>query len=406
MKIMQCRCCGSTNLTPYLQLGEMPLANNLCDTQQDALDAERFDLTIMFCNDCSFSQLSEVVEPEKLYRYYTYRSGMSKGYVTHCKKMAVEFKERYNLTNESFVIDIAGNDGTLLTEFKQHIGCEVLNVDPSINLSKYAVANGINCYTEFWNSENARLINAAFGKADLITATNVFAHVNDLKDFLEGVELMLKDKGILVLEFPYLVDFIQNNEFDTTYFEHLSYIALQPIHLLINKHGLYVHKVEKINIHGGTIRLIIAKKSNSLLGDGSLVQALWYENKADFHKLYPYLNFAQKSNEILKELNYTIAMLLLDGKTISAFAASAKGNTLLNAANLTYKQLEYIIDETPEKIGKYSPGTGIPIVNIPNTWTDYILITAWNFKYEIIAKCRENGFAGKFIIPIPKVEII
>lgn len=399
-----CRCCGSTNLKPYLDLGMMPLANNLCATKEEAINAERFELKVMFCEDCSFSQLSEVVDPAKLYSYYTYRSGVNNGYINHCKQMAIDLKERLNLHEFSTCIDIAGNDGTLLKQFKDLFNPCCVNVDPASNMKDYNSNENFIFINDFWSTN---LVNSCiqyrYFKSDVITATNVFAHVDNLDDFLQAVKIALKPKGQLILEFPYLVDFINKNEFDTIYFEHLSYIALQPIHLLINKHGLYVHKVEKFDIHGGTIRVSVAHKENVLKSDGSLCDYLNKELQQDFRKYYKYLAFANDAKAVIEELKTN-----LPSAKVAAFAASAKGNTLLNACGFTDKQIKFIIDETPEKIGKYSPGTGIeikPLAALTND-IDYLIILSWNFKDEIMDKCRKAGYTGKFIIPIPHYEVI
>jgi ubiquinone/menaquinone biosynthesis C-methylase UbiE len=397
-----CRVCGSDKLTKYIDLGMLPLSNNLCETQTE--EAPTYPLQVMLCEKCSLSQLSIVVDQELLFGNYVYRSSISAGYVDHCRQMAKELKQLYKLTSRSFRIDIAGNDGCLLREFKDEIGLGILNIDPAKNLITLCQSRGIPSLSFFWSLANAKMIEHEFGKADLITATNVFAHVDNVNDFMQGVKYLLKpETGVLVLEFPYLIDFIEKNEFDTIYFEHLSYFSIYPLVYLCAQVGLNVMKVEKQNIHGGTVRVHIGFQD----GDESVNEYL--DRELDYKNIAPYTVFSNNANAIIKDFKHSIDNLKFYEAKIAAFAASAKGNTLLNCAGITTKQIDYIVDQTPEKLGKYSPGTHIPIlpmaaliVNQP----DYLVILSWNFASEIIDKCKKSGYKGKFIVPISEFKII
>ncbi len=395
-----CRVCAG-QLIPYIDLGELPLSNNLC--QSAIQTAERFPLQVCYCKDCGLSQLSIVVDPEILFGHYVYRSSINKGYVQHCRQMAKDLKAQYRLHQGCFMVDIAGNDGALLREFKDEIDLDILNVDPAINLAAICDANKIPVLTYFWSSETAKRILNGFGtQADLITATNVFAHVDDVYDFMQGVKLLLKPTGVLVLEFPYLLDFIRNNEFDTIYFEHLSYFSIGPLVRLTEKLGLRVMKVEHQDIHGGSVRVHIGWGPV----DNSVKYYLQAEQEITEDALF---HFAETASLVIRDFKYKIAELKLTGNKIAGFAASAKGNTLLNCAAMGSGHISYIVDETPEKIGKYSPGTRIPIVSMLDLQTsppDYLVILSWNFKDEIISKCRGAGYRGAFIIPIPEFQII
>lgn len=397
-----CRVCGSDKLTKYIDLGMLPLSNNLCQTETE--EAEKYPLQVMLCEDCGLSQLSIVVDPEILFGNYVYRSSISKSYVEHCRKMAVALKKQYNLNRSSFMIDIAGNDGCLLKEFKDEIGLGILNIDPAKNLITICQAKGIPSLSFFWSLETAKMIEREFGHADLITATNVFAHVDNVKDFMEGVKHILKpETGVLVLEFPYLIDFIENNEFDTVYFEHNSYFSIYPLRFLCQSVGLNVLKVEKQDIHGGTVRVHIGYKGM----DKSVIDYL--QSEIPYRSIEPYNEFAKVSKKVIWDFYTQIVELKLSGKKIAAFAASAKFNTLLNCADLNNSTIDYIVDETPEKINKYSPGTHIPIlplIALAASPPDYLVIGSWNFANEIMSKCRNAGYTGKFIIPIPEFKII
>lgn len=394
-----CRVCGSDQLTPYLDLGNMPLSNNLATSPYDTVHYQRYPLKVLLCSGCGLSQLSIVIPAETMFSHYVYRSSISEGYKDHCRKMAIELQAKHNLNSNSLHVDIAGNDGALLEQFKKVIGHKVINIDPAENLKAICEATGITCFTEFWGMVAARRIVNSFGKCDLITATNVFAHVDNVKEFIEAAKYALKPQtGVLVLEFPYLVDFIERSEFDTVYFEHLSYFTIYPLALLCQEVGLVILEVSKQDIHGGSVRVTIGDSCYWEPGRS----VTWYiENeKTNYHSLDPYYQFAEDVKKITDNLSRKLYDLQAD---ICGFAASAKGNTLLNAAGITPAQLRYIVDETPEKIGKYSPGTFLPIVamvDMLRTPPDYLLILSWNFADEIIRKCKAAGYRGKFILPL------
>lgn len=409
-----CRVCGSANLKKYLDLGLMPLANNLEITSLRAKEKERFPLQVMFCEDCGLSQLSVVIDPEKMFSYYTYESAINAGYVTHCYEMCLALQKRYLKDDGIFHIDIAGNDGTLLLQaikaYREwgNDGYKVLNVDPATNLTAIAEQKGIESISDFWSLELAKKIIDTHGQASLITATNVFAHVDNVKEFLQAVKLTLRVDGILVLEFPYLVDFIEGVEFDTIYFEHLSYFSVLPLNRICGDLGLKITNVEKQTIHGGTIRVTITDQNSSIPVEQAVFDYVDSEFKNGYAELKKYSKWSESVNNLVETFSNNILKLKKEGYKIAAFAASAKGNTLLNSARINTDLIDFIADETPSKIGKFSPGTGIPIVNkqeILKTNPDYIVILSWNFSDEIIAKLDKLGFKGKFIIPVPEWKI-
>jgi len=398
-----CRCCGSDKLTKYLDLGLMPLANNLEFTAKGAREKERFPLQVMFCEECSLSQLSVVINPVKLFQYYTYRSGVNGGYVTHCKNMAASFEGKLNDT--SFHIDIAGNDGTLLKQFKDKFGLRVLNVDPATNLTAISESIGVPACVEFWSSELATKLEKQHGKADLITATNVFAHLDDITDFLIGCKTILSETGTLIIENPYLIDFIENMEYDTVYFEHVTYWSITPMMRLCDKLGLTLYDCEKQDIHGGTMRYYISKKKQQLTK--SLTDYFILEKP--YSKIETYAKWSEDVKSSAAAFSSNLLELKKQGFKIAAFAASAKGNTLVCHCRINTDVIDFIADETPEKIGKYSPGTGIPIVNkseIMKQQPDYIVLLAWNVSEIIMQRVRDLGYTGKFIVPIPQFGVL
>lgn len=400
----RCRVCDSPNLVKYIDLGNLPLTNNLCKTQNEK--APVYPLQVMKCNDCHLSQLSIVVNPGILFGHYVYRSSINQGYVNHCRQMAIDLKERYDLDEKSFHIDIAGNDGALLYEFKKVVGGKSLNIDPAENLASINDEKGIRMFTTFWGIDAAKhLQSTSWPKADLITATNIFAHVDDVSGFMEAVKMVLKPSGVLVLEFPYLIDFIENGEFDTIYQEHLSYFSIGPLQRLCWSLGLNVFDVEKQDIHGGTVRVHIDTGTH----DESISVGAFVEEEEKYKSILPYKQFAMSAKHTVSEFAERLHDINMAGEKIAGFAASAKGNTLLNAAGISVFTMKYIIDETPEKIGMYSPGTHIPIVGMDTLQSDppdYLVILSWNFAAEIMKKVRKAGYEGKFVIPIPEWKVI
>lgn len=400
-----CRVCNSDKLTKYLDLGLMPLANNLEKTSQRAKEMDRYPLQVMFCEECGLSQLSVVVDPEVLYSYYMYRSSINGGYVKHCREMAISLRNKYNLTKDSFHIDVAGNDGALLCEFKDEIGHRVLNIDPAVNLCEIATTRGIKSYPEFYNYEFSDWVLGNDGKADLITATNVFAHVDNVKGFIDASKNLLNKDGVLVLEFPYLVDFIENMEFDTIYFEHLSYFSLLPIMRLCGNSGMRVINAEKQKIHGGTLRVTIAHEESKYEINKSVSSFVNSEIELGYDKIDAYKGWAELVYNSINGFKTNIEELKKKGNKIAGFGASAKGNTLLNCAGIDESVLDYISDETPEKIGKFSSGTGIEVVSkkhFEENPPEYALILSWNFSQEIMEKLNKV-YKGKYLIAIPKL---
>lgn len=407
--VSRCRICGSGDLVNYLDLGLMPLANNLAATADDAQAMRRYPMQVQACSRCWLSQLTVVVDPRELFANYAYRSSISRSYIEHCRSMAEALRDQFALTSEDLVVDIAGNDGALLSAFKETLGVRVVNVDPAENLASIAEAKGVQTMTSFWGPEVAREIVAKHGRPRLITATNVFAHVDDLQGFVAAASDCLSDDGVLMLEFPYGVDFIEHREFDTIYFEHLSYVLIEPVRYLATSLGMAVFDVQKQDIHGGTVRVFIGKAGAHSVRP-TVQSFIDTEKDEGYHDAAIYVEWKREINTLIADLRTQIASLHEGGAKIAAFAASAKGNTLLNACGFDANTVSYIVDDTPEKIGRFSPGTGIPIVDrsvLAEDPPDFMIILAWNFAKEIIASTadfREGG--GKYIIPIPAFTVV
>ena len=404
--VTECRVCSSSKLVKYLDLGLLPMANNLAPTAAAAKDMDRYPMQVLYCEECSLSQLSVVVDPSVLFSHYTYRSSVNQGYIRHCKAMAKSTGAALNLSPDDLVVDIAGNDGALLNQFREALGVKVLNVDPASNISEIARAAGIPTLNEFWSADVAQTILEEYQRPKLVTATNVFAHVDDVRGFVDAVRACLHENGALMLEFPYAVDFIEEREFDTIYFEHLSYVLLGPVQRLAREAGLEVFDVQKQDIHGGTVRVFIGHAGMHEMAK-SVQEFIALEQERGFHDAARYLSWNREIDDLIEDLATRLKALKASGARVAAFAASAKGNTLLNACRLDINTIEYIVDDTPEKIGKFSPGNGIPIVDrdvMKSSPPDYLLILSWNFAREIMATLGD--FSGDFILPIPEFRIV
>lgn len=319
--------------------------------------------------------------------------------------------ERLKLNPNSLVVDIASNDGAALSTY-QSLGIKVQGVDPAINLADIANAKGIPTRPDFWSARIAREIRSEVGEADVITASNVFAHVDDLYEFMEGVANLLKEDGLFVVEVPYAVPFITKNEFDTTYHEHLSYFLLKPLMHLFGRSGFKVVDVEFYEIHGGTIRVYVAhERSNKIeVSSDTVYHFLNKESELGLHSLEAYNNFRHQAEKVKLDLMTLVEKLNTEGKTVVAYGASAKGNILTNYCKFDVSDILAILDDTPEKQGCFSPGHKIPILSpaeLPNLKPDYLLLLAWNFAEELVKKTsdfKQNG--GKYILPIPEVTIL
>jgi SAM-dependent methyltransferase len=407
MELKQCRICGNENLEPILDLGKMPLVNSFLDYEHQ--EERYYPLRMVWCPSCGLLQLDEVVPPAIMFRDYIYVSGTSEALRLHFDGLATEVVINFELNRNSLVVDIGSNDGTLLSLFKL-FGVQVIGVDPAVNIAKIAEERGIKTVTEFFSEEIAMKIVKEYGKADAITATNVVAHTNDLHGLLRGVSVLLKDDGIFVLEVPYLLDLLENTEFDTIYHEHIYYFALRPLKRLFEAHNLKIVNVELVPIHGGSIRVFVSKEKASYEINESVRQLLSLEKYKRLHEITAYREFAERVEKPKSDLVGLLQKLKSENKKVIGYGAAAKGNILLNYCHIGPDLLEFIADLNPMKQGKFTPGTHIPVYSperIYETRPDYMVLLAWNFADEIMeqqAEFKEQG--GKFIIPIPELKII
>jgi len=405
----KCGICNGTNFSIILDLGEQPPSDAFIENIKLISQEIKFPLRLGLCNDCFFVQLLDIVDKEFLFKHYPYMTSASKPIVEHFKKYANEIYNDYlSSKNEFTVLEIASNDGSMLLEFKK-LGAKVLGIEPAENIAKIANELGIPTKNSFFSSTIAKEI-TKIENISVVVANNVVAHVDDLHDFMEGIKILIKENGIFIFEVPYLNDLIQKLEFDTIYHEHLSYFGLSPIINLVHQFGLEVFDIKKQTVHGGTIRVFITKKGN-ILQKNSVQKFLDEEHQYGLDKILTYEKFAQNVNDLKSDLIEHIIKLKKEKKSLIGYGASAKGTVLLNYCNIDNTILDFIVDTTPLKQGKFTPGTHIPILPPNEIETkgdgDLILLLVWNYKDEILEKeklFRSRG--GKFLIPIPKPEIL
>lgn len=410
IELKNCRTCGEKTLRTFLSLGPMPIPNGFLQKEQLSAGEAYFPLDVAFCENCGLMTLVHVVRPDIMFRNYVYIPGTSKTMVEHFGEMAKENVGRFNLNKNSLVIDIGSNDGTLLKQFKA-AGVKVLGIDPAKNIAAEATKQGIKTIGEFFNEKLAKEVSKKYGKADLMTGTNVIAHINDLVDLLKGVKALLKDKGVFIGEFPYLVDLIEHGEFDTIYHEHLSYFSIRSLLALAERTNFEIFDVKRTNVHGGSVQVFFRKKASSSdkpLPSVSELVALEKSKRLDY--IAPFEEFANRTLKKKEELTKLLKELKAQGKRVAGYGAAAKGNVLTNFFRIGPDLLDYIVDSIPYKQGMYTPGLHIPIYaekKLLEDQPDYTLILAWNFADEIIKKNAEyTKRGGKFITTVPEVKIV
>lgn len=403
-----CRACLGKHLVKVFSFGPTPLANAFV-TAAKLNEAELFfPLDVYVCNECHFVQLGHVVSPEVLFKNYVYVSSTSSTFVDHFRDYAVGVVRRFKLGRDSLVVDIGSNDGILLKSFKER-GMRVLGVEPAQNIAKQANKDGISTMNKFFSPEVVKTMVGECGKASVITANNVFAHIDDLDEVIRAVKILLNDRGVFIVEAPYLVDFFTKNYFDLVYHEHLSYLAVAPLLILFKRLGMEIFDVEKVPVHGGSIRVFAQRANGPYSRTKRVGTFLTREKQAKLDSVTTYQTFEKKVLQNKARLITVLTGLKVQGKSIAGYGAPAKGNTLLNYFGIGTDYIDYIVDDSPFKQGLFTPGKHIPvfapdILNKENP--DFILILAWNFAGPIMAKLkrlRERGI--KFIIPVPRPKI-
>lgn len=404
-----CRSCASTQGLLVLDLGNHPLANNLLTRPEQIASEPRFPLQLFVCKSCRLIQIGATVPPVNLFSEYVYFSSFSDTMLSHSKQAAERYIQELDLKNKDpLVVEVASNDGYMLKNFVRE-GIRCLGVEPASNIASVAIEAGIPTWVDFFGLDTARQILQQQGPANLILGSNVFAHAPDINDFVAGLSTLLHPQGRVVLEFPYAIDFLENNEFDTIYHEHVFYFSLTALQPVFQRHGLQMVDAERLSIHGGSIRLTICH--NNFIAPTELLQSLLkQEIEIGILEDNYYQRFQNRVSNLIDTLSQLLLQLSHDGKKIAAYGASAKGSTLLNSLGEAAKKVEYIVDRSIYKHGKLSPGIHLPIypaARLQSHPPDFLLLLTWNFAEEILQQQKsysKNG--GKFIIPVPEVKIL
>lgn len=405
-----CRLCDSASVTLAFSLAPTPPANAFVSRDETSIRQEVFPLDVFFCRDCTHVQLLDIVDPRLLFEHYVYVSGTSPSFVRHFEEYSDFVTRVVALPRDALVVDIGSNDGTLLRAFMERHAARVLGIDPARNLAEAATAAGIETLAEFFTAPLAARLASERGRAAVITANNVFAHVDDLGGVVDGVHGLLAPDGVFVFEVSYLLDVVENILFDTIYHEHLAYHAVRPLVPFFERHGMELIEATRVPTHGGSLRGIAQLRGGPRKRGTSVADALALEQAAGLGELSTYLEMAKRIKALGQELGALLKELRRQGKSIAGFGAPAKATTLMYQFGIGPGLVDFIVDDSPLKQGLFTPGMHIPVLPaqaIGERKPDYLVILAWNFAKPIIAKntqFRERG--GRFIVPVPKVEVI
>jgi SAM-dependent methyltransferase len=405
-----CRSCGSTRLAPVLDLGTTPLANALLTPEMLDQPEETFPLVLVFCEDCALAQLTESVPPGKLFSGYLYFSSFSDTMLKHAGALAARLIGERSLGPSSLVIEIASNDGYLL-QYYTRVGVPVLGIEPAANIARVAESErGIPTLCEFFGRDLGHRLAAEGRTADVVHANNVLAHVPDLNGFVQGIEAILKPGGLVVIEAPYVGDLVSKLEFDTIYHEHMFYFSLTALDRLFARHGLTIVDLEHVPIHGGSLRVFAMRREGAPPRSAAASAMLQKEQAEGLTSYDSYRSYSARVKRLQFVLTSFLGDLKASGKRIAAYGAAAKGSTLLNIFNIGSQILDYVVDRSTYKQGRFTPGTHLRILppeELLRSMPDYVLLLTWNFEAEILAQQAEYmKRGGRFVMPLPNVRIV
>jgi 2-polyprenyl-3-methyl-5-hydroxy-6-metoxy-1,4-benzoquinol methylase len=405
-----CRFCNKLLTTVFVDLGNSPLSNSFLTIKEVNMEEVFHSLCTYVCDKCLLVQLPEFESPEHIFREYPYFSSYSTTWLKHAEEFVEMITKKYDFNDKSTIIEIASNDGYLLQYFKGK-NIPILGIEPAANVAQVAQEKGIPTLIKFFGVNTANELVKDSKKGDCIIANNVLAHVPDLNDFVKGLKILLKQDGIITIEFPHLLQLIKNTQFDTIYHEHFSYFSLIVIKKIFSFHGLTVFDVDELSTHGGSLRIYVKHSENSkIIINKNVYKILEMEKIFGLSNMSSYSKFSEDVKCVKKQMCDFFINAKKNGKKIVGYGAAAKGNSLFNYCKIEKKDVEYVVDKNPHKQGLFLPGSHIPIKNpkiIMETKPDYVIILPWNIKEEVM---EENAFirewGGKFVIPIPRVVIV
>ncbi|MFI4981562.1 MAG: methyltransferase domain-containing protein [Nevskiales bacterium] len=405
-----CRFCAAALTHSFCNLGMSPLSNSYLSADQLSARESFYPLHAYVCEKCLLVQLEEFESPEAIFSDYAYFSSYSSSWLRHAEDYANMMIARFRLDATQRIVEIASNDGYLLQYFKQR-GIPVLGIEPAANVARVAEEKGIPTRVQFHGTESARHLVDEGQSADLLLGNNVLAHVPDLNDFVAGMKVLLKEDGIITMEFPHLLRLMQENQFDTIYHEHFSYFSLLMVNQLFAQHELRLFDVEELKSHGGSLRIFACHAENSKQPDsGRVAQIIGAECAAGLDRIETYAAFAEQVRETKRQLLEFLIAARRAGKSVVAYGAAAKGNTLLNYCGIRDDFIDYVVDLSPHKQGRFLPGTHLAILSpdqVRETKPDYLLLLPWNLKDEIIGQMAHiRAWGGRFVIPIPQTRVL
>lgn len=395
----------------FVDLGASPLCQRHVTAERYNHAESIYPLHAYVCHACFLVQLPQYVAREEIFDdHYAYFSSFSDTWMKHAADYAAMMTDRFDLGPASRVVEVASNDGYLLQNFVK-AGIPCLGIEPTANTAAAAEKKGVKSLVKFFGRETARDVRRDFGPADVLLGNNVLAHVPDINDFVAGLSVLLADSGVVTMEFPVLAKLIENNYFDTIYHEHFSYLSLTTVERIFAHHGLTVFDVEELPTHGGSIRVFARhKKDNSKPVLDSVVAMRSAERKAGHYELSYYRNFAERVRESKRSILEFLIRAKRDGKSVAAYGAPGKGNTLLNYCGVRTDFIDYTVDRSPHKQGGFLPGTRIPILSpetISETRPDYLFILVWNLKDEVMRQMSHiREWGGRFVVPLPALQTL
>ena len=409
---MECRFCKTKLEHLFIDLVNSPASNSFLTPEQLNEPETFYPLKVYTCHKCFLVQVDEYKKSDAIFdSNYAYFSSYSKSWLKHASDYVDKMTDRYKYNEDSLVIEIASNDGYLLQYFLAK-GIPVMGIEPTANTAEVAIGKGIKTIVEFFGTELAdRLANHWDVRADLILGNNVLAHVPDIVDFISGMKIILKPGGVITMEFPHLMQLVDNNQFDTIYHEHFSYLSFYTVKQLFAAQDLEVFDVDEIPTHGGSLRIYAKHEAdNSKLVTERVEQLLRKEEDKGMDKLAYYDHFQQKAFKVKLALIEFLIEQKKAGKKVAAYGAAAKGNTLLNYCGIKNDMIEFVVDASPHKQNKFLPASHIPVVEeeqLKQGKPDYIIILPWNLKEEIIGQLSYvRDWGAKFVIPIPELQVI